>query len=155
MKKLFCLVLLILCFAVPAYAESVIPADDDDIKIVLEEVLAQMGYDYSSVTLNREKGIFVVDIAIDQLAMNLIYLKGQGYDETLESWANIKKVMLTTHADILEWFRIVHRDDLDLILNVVNDNVYIRNDYTTISFNPLLTIGTHGIVTVDAMNNSF
>jgi hypothetical protein len=150
-KKLLCLVLLILCFAVPACAESVIPADDDDVRIMLEEALEKMEFDYSSVTLNREKGIFVVDIALDGMAMGLIYLKGQGYDESLESWVNIKDVMLSTHADILNWFKAIHRDDLKLILNVVNDDAYIRNDYTTISFNPLLTIGTYGMVTVDAM----
>ena len=151
MKKLLCLVLLILCFAVPAHAESVIPADDDDITIMLEEAIAHVGFDYSSVTLNREKGMFIVDVAIDGMTENLLSLKHDGYDETFEAWVGIKDVMLSMHGSIVELFKTVHREDLKLIFNVVNDDVYIREDYSTISYNPLLSIGLYGIVSVDVM----
>ena len=151
MKKLLCLILLALFFAAPACAESPVPADDDDITVMLEEALAQMEVDYSCVTLNREKGIFVVDIAIDGMTENLLSLKREGYDETLEAWAGIKDVMLSVHGSILELFKAVHRDDLGLIFNIVNDDACIRQDYSTISYNPLLTIGLYGMVTVDVM----
>ena len=151
MKNLFCLVLLILCFAVPAHAESVIPADDDDITIMLEEALAQVEFDYSCVTLNREKGMFIVDVAIDGLTENLLSLKRDGYNETFEAWVGLKDVMLSMHGSIVELFKAVHREDLKLIFNVVNDDVYIREDYSTVSYNPLLSIGIYGIVAVDVM----
>ena len=151
MKNLFCLVLLILCFAVPAHAESVISADDDDITIMLEEALAQVEFDYSCVTLNREKGMFIVDVAIDGLTENLLSLKRDGYNETFEAWVGLKDVMLSMHGSIVELFKAVHREDLKLIFNVVNDDVYIREDYSTVSYNPLLSIGIYGIVAVDVM----
>lgn len=154
MKKIVCLflVLSILVFAIPCNAEvPVIPADDDDIVIMLEEALAQMELDYSCVTLNRDKGIFVVDVAVDGLTKNLLALKSEGYDENFEEWVQVKNAMLFLHSSILELFKTVHREDLRLILNIVNDDAYIREDYSTISHNPLLNIGVFGMVAIDEM----
>ena len=137
---------------IPSSAEvPIIPADDDDIVIMLEEAISQMGWDYSCVILNREKGIFVVDVAIDGLTENLLALKDEGCDETFEPWVQVKEFMLVMHGSILELFKTVHREDLRLMLNIVNDDAYIREDYSTISHNPLLSIGIYGMVAVDEM----
>jgi hypothetical protein len=48
-------------------------------------------------------------------------------------------------------FSTVHRDDMRLMLNVVNDDVFIREDYSTYGYNELLTISM-GVVITDAMD---
>lgn len=156
MKKLFCLVLLVLCFAVPACAESaVIPADDDDVKIMLEEAFAEMDLDYCNVILNREMGMFVIDIAIDGLTENLLTLKSLGLNENYEPWVKTKEVFMSMFDSVLELFKSVHRDDLRLIINVVNDDAYIREDYSTIRYSPLLSIGTFRMFVYDVMDENY
>lgn len=154
MKKLLCALCLMLMLAlcIPVCAEStVIPADEDDLVRMLEEALEQTAPDYSCVFLNREESIIVVDIAMDGLTADVLALKGLGYDESYEQWAEMKEAMLTMYESIREMFKIVHRDDMRLIVNLVNDDAYIREDYSTISHNPLLTIGIQGIVITDEM----
>lgn len=155
MKKLLCLILLILCFAVPACAESVIPADDDDVKIMLEEAFSAMGLDYCNVILNREMGMFVIDIAIDGLTENLLTLKSLGFNENYEPWVETKEVFMSMFDSVLEMFKTVHRDDLRLIINVVNDDAYIREDYSTIRYSPLLSIGTFRMFVYDVMDENY
>ena len=152
MKKLLCLFLLVLCFAVPACAESVIPADDDDITIMLEEAFSEMGLDYCNVILNREKGMFVIDMAIDGLTQSVIAFKFLGFDETYEPWAQCRTSLEQMHSYVLNLFKTVGREDLRLILNMVNDDVYLREDYENIQYNPLLSVGIFGNVHVDVMS---
>lgn len=152
MKRLFCLVLLILCFAVPACAESVIPADEDDLVRMIDESLEEVDFDYHNVTLNRKDKIIVVDVAIDGMAENLLTLKSEGCDESFEAWVGIKDVMLSMHTSILDMFKIVHRDDMRLVFQIVNDDAFIREDYSTIRYNPLLSIGIFGIISIDVMS---
>lgn len=158
MKKIVCLCLLfiLLVCCIPCSAEvTMIPADEDDLATVLEEAFAQMELDYSHVTLNRKDGIFVIDIAIDGLTENLLSLKKDGYDETFDEWVQFKGSMLSLHGSILDMFKTVHREDLRLILNVVNDDAFIRQDYSTISHNPLLSIGVLCAVSVDELADDF
>lgn len=151
MKKLFCLVLLVLCFAVPACAESAAVPSDDDVKIMLEETFAEIGLDYCNVILNREKGMFVVDMAIDGLTKSVIAFKYFGFDETYEAWANCRTSLEQMHSYALSKIKAVGREDLRLILNMVNDDVYLREDYENIQYNPLLSVGIFGTVSVDVM----
>lgn len=152
MKRFFVLIIVVLLLPCLALAESpVIPADDDDILIMLEESIAQLECDYSCVTLNRKQGIFVIDIAFDGLTESILAHKAEGYNENFEQWVQFKEGMLFAHASTLEMFKTVHREDLKLIINIVNDDAYIREDYSTISFNPLLSVGVFGTVGFDAM----
>lgn len=154
MKKLFCALclLLTLSLCIPVFAEStVIPADDDDLVRMLEEALEESGYDYSCVTLNRDNKIIVVDIAMDGLTAELLALKELGADETFEPWAEMKEAMLTVYDGIRDMFSTVHRDDMRLILQLANDDACIREDYSTIRYSPLLSIGIFGFVSVDVM----
>lgn len=155
MKRVLCFVLLLVCFAFPALAESPIPADEDDITVMLEQALAQSDFDYSCVILNRKNGMFVVDVAIDGMTENALALKAAGFDETFEAWAGIRGAIQSMHASMLEMFSIVHRDDLKLILNLVNDDAYIREDYSTIKYNPLLSVGIFGTVDIDVLSESY
>lgn len=154
MKKLVCCFFLIasLLIITPCNADhTIIPADDDDICAILEENMSQMGFDYFSVVLNREQEIIVINVAIDGLTEQLLTLKENGIDETFEQWVQVKETMLFVHASILDFFETVHREDLRLVLNIVNDDAYIREDYSTISHNPLLCIGVQGFIMVDEM----
>lgn len=153
MKKVLCFLLFLSLFLHPhCFAETdFIPADDDDVVTMLETALEQAEFDYSCVTLNRNTGVFVVDIAFDGLTENVLMLKQNGYDENVEQWLQIKSTMQSMYDYILELFKGVHREDLRLIVNVVNDDAYLREDYSTISHNPLLSIGIFGMVIVDEM----
>ena len=158
MKKLLCLCLLfsLVTCAVPCKSEvPAIRADDDDIVIMLEEALSEMEWSYSCVTLNSEKGIFVIDLALDGLTEYLLLLKKEGYDETFDQWVQVKGIMLSLYESILDMFKTIHREDLRLILNIVNDDAYIREDYSTISHNPLLSIGVFGSISIDEMADGF
>lgn len=158
MKKLLCVVslFLVLLFAVPACAESaVIPADDDDVKIMLEEAFSEIGLDYCNVILNREKGIFVIDMAIDGLTKNVLAFKDFGFDETFEAWAQCRASLQQMHSFVQNMFKTVGREDLRLILNMVNDDVYLREDYENIQYNPLLTVGVFGTVAFDIMDDNY
>lgn len=158
MKKLLCIVflLMVLALCVPAMAESaVIPADDDDVKIMLEEAFAEMGLDYCNVILNREKGIFVIDMAIDGLTKSVIAFKYFGFDETYETWAQCRTSLEQMHKYVLNLFKTVGREDLRLILNMVNDDVYLREDYENIKYNPLLSVGILGKAHFDVMAENY
>lgn len=154
MKKMFRLFafVLALCIVVPfAQGTTAIPADDDDIVVMLEELLQSLEFDYSCVTLNRKQSIIVVDVAVDGLTENLLALKAEGFDETLKEWVQIKDSMQSLHSAIIDMFKNVHREDMRLMLNIVNDDAYIRQDYSTISHNPLLSFGIYGTVYIDEM----
>lgn len=155
MKKLFCSLALLLILALPStvFAESaVIPADDDDVRIMLEEALSEMGLDYCNVILNREMEMFVIDMAINGLTQSVIAFKSFGFDETYDPWAECRTSLEQMHSFVLDMFKSVGRDDLRLILNMVNDDVYLRNDYENIRYNPLLTVGVFGFVSFDVMS---
>lgn len=155
MKKLFCAVflLMVLALSVPVCAESsVIPADDDDVRIMLEEAFAEMGLNYCDVILNKEKEMFVIDMAIDGLTQSVIAFKFFGFDETYEPWAQCRTSLEQMHSFVMNMFKTVGREDLRLILNLVNDDVYLRNDYENIRYNPLLTVGIFGFVSFDVMS---
>jgi len=155
-KKLFCVVLLAVCFAVPAFAESaVIPADEDDLVRMIEESLAEVDFDYHNVTLNRKDKIIVIDVAFDDLTEQLLALKSLGFDETMEEWCAIKEVYLTMYSSIRDMFKTVHRDDMRLIFQIVNDDAFIHEDYSTIRYNPLLSIGISGMISVDVMDKHY
>ena len=62
-----------------------------------------------------------------------------------------RHLFLFLHESVLDMFENVNRDDMRLILQVVNDDVFIREDYRTIQYNPLLSIGIFGTVAVDVM----
>ena len=154
MKKMFRLFafLLVICFAISfAGATTVIPADDDDLVSMLEDVLQTLELDYSCVTLNRKQNIIVVDVAVDGLTKELLALKAGGFDETIKEWVQIKDSMQSFYSAIIDMFKIVHREDMRLMLNIVNDDAYIRQDYSTISHNPLLSFGIYGTVYIDEM----
>ena len=154
-KKLLYIVflLMVLAFSVPAFAESaVIPADDDDITIMLEEAFAEIGLDYCNVILNSEKEMFVIDMAIDGLTQSVIAFKYFGFDETYEPWAKCRTNLQQMHRFVLDMFKSVGREDLRLILNMVNDDVYLREDYENIQYNPLLSVGIFGNVHIDVMS---
>ena len=144
---------MVLALSIPAMAESaVIPADDDDITIMLEDAFSEMGLDYCNVILNREKGIFVIDMAIDGLTKSALAFKAFGFDETYETWAQCRTSLEQMHKYVLNLFKTVGREDLRLILNMVNDDVYLREDYENIRYNPLLSVGIFGTVDIDVMS---
>ena len=154
MKRLLftlCLLLTLLMCSHVCAESTVIPADDDDLVRILEEALEQSDYDYSCVTLNRDNKIIVVDIAMDGLTANVLALKELGADETYEPWAEMTEAMLTVYDGIRDMFSTVHRDDMRLILQVANDDACIREDYSTIRYSPLLSIGIYRIVSIDVM----
>lgn len=154
MKRIiFCFVLVVtICLAIPfASVATEIRADDDDLVFMLEELLQTLELDYSCVTLNREKSIIVVDIAVDGLTKQLLALKAEGHDENFVQWVQIKEYTHDFYSAIIDMFKTVHRDDMRLMFNIVNDDAYIRQDYSTISHNPLLTYGIFGTVAIDEM----
>lgn len=154
MKKMLCALcfMLTLALCIPVFAESTdVPADDDDLVRMLEEALEEAGLDYSCVTLNRKDKIIVVDICVDGLTAEVLHLKALGADETYEPWAEMKENMLFLYDSIREMFSSFNRDDMRLILQVVNDDAYIREDYSTIRYSPLLSIGIFRTVSVDVM----
>ena len=158
MKRLLCVIslLMVLLLAVPACAEShIIPADDDDLKSMIEKTLNEVAFDYSNVTLNRERKIIVVDVAFDGMTEQLLALKTIGADETFEDWQAIKSVFLTMHSSITDMFKTVHREDMRLIFQLVNDDAFIREDYSTIRYNPLLSIGIFGTVNIDILDENY
>lgn len=155
MKKLLCIVflLIVLALSIPACAESAAyPADDDDLVRMIEESLAVVDFDYYNVTLNRKNQIIVIDVAFDGLTEQLLALKTLGFDETMEEWCAIKEVYLTMYSSIRDMFKTVHRDDMRLIFQIVNDDAFIHEDYSTIRYNPLLSIGIYGIISIDVMS---
>lgn len=158
MKRLLCVFSLLMVFllAVPAYAEShVIPADDDDLKSMIEKSLNEVAFDYSNVTLNRERKIIVVDVAFDGITEQLLALKTLGADENLEDWQAIKSVFLSMYSAFTDMFKTVHREDMRLILQLVNDDAFMREDYSTILYNPLLSIGIFGTVDIDILGENY
>lgn len=152
-KMLFVLFLLLaLVLSVPACAESAVyPADEDDLVSMTKDVLKESGFEHYEVTLNRKDKIIIVDVAIDGMTEQFLALKDAGYDETLEEWCGIKDALLSMHSSILEMFRIVHREDIRLIFQLANDDAFIREDYSTIRYSPLLSVGIFGFVSIDVM----
>ena len=119
---------------------------------MIEESLAVVDFDYYNVTLNRKNQIIVIDVAFDGLTEQLLALKTLGFDETMEEWCAIKEVYLTMYSSIRDMFKTVHRDDMRLIFQIVNDDAFIHEDYSTIRYNPLLSIGIYGIISIDVMS---
>ena len=142
MKKLLCTVflLLVLAFPVQTSAESIaFPASENDIIGLFEETM-KPEYDYLKIWYYQPLNCICMDVAIDGTAEIISALLEQGYDETYKPWFDYKNGQITLYNAILDVFRQVGREDLNLSFSIVNDDIYIRNDDSKLSATTFLTI---------------
>lgn len=154
MKKV---VIMFLLFAIIlsssfAFAESSTKAENDDLIQMLESAFSSFDLDYLDITMNEEKNMCVINIAVDGLAESAISIHDSGTQEEFYQWEQFRQIMVNLHSEVLSFFREVGREDLNLILSVVNDDAYFREDYKTIQYNPLLSVGIFGIICVDTIS---
>lgn len=110
----------------------------------------EMGFDYVSVFYNETNKIFIVEVATKGLGENLYNAKQAGYDETWETWAEMRSTMKMMYMLTRARLNTLGAQDIQLILEVVNDEVHIDGYLDRTSFDPLLYI-TNGLVLDDIM----
>lgn len=134
MKKLLCLALLVLCFAVPAYAESsIFPTEDEELLLIMNQIALASSFSYEELWYYKPTNTICMDFAEDGFAAIVSDMLEQGYDETYEPWAEFKEVMFQTYKSIIDFCADSGRDDVNVALSFVNDDIYMRNDDSNLS----------------------
>ena len=154
MKKLFALLVslvLVVSFFSSAFAENILAADVDDIVDMIEYSVAD-DFAYCNVIYNQKDNLLIVDFAIDGFAQYITELKQNGGSKYSEDWVLFKDAISYMYSTLQETISLVGRDDLKdiLVLRLVNDDVVLRCDYSTISYSPFLII-RKGILVEDVM----
>ncbi len=157
MKKLFCvLFLLLLCLAFPVCAESSVSvSSNEDVKLYLEQYLSAE-FDYCDIVYNENLNSFYVGLSTDGLTKNVVEWLKNGKDETYEPWVQIKESVLEKENSIIDYYKSIGREDLHVMVSLLNDDAYMRNDYSSISINPLFCVtnnsaGYYNAVVTDCM----
>ena len=65
----------------------------------------------------------------------------------------IRDAFVNFYDSISLMLHIVGRNDLNLSISIVNDDAYIHQDYSTISYNPILSI-RNGAIYIDIVKES-
>lgn len=107
----------------------------------VEKWLAE-GFDHYWVTYNEKNNNLMVNIAMDGLATSMIAIKHAGNDENYPIWVQTKGVILTLHDELSNYLTSAGYSVTNLIVQLVNDDAYIREDYSTIQYNPLFSVST-------------
>lgn len=151
MRKTLCF-FLVLCaivvFPFPAFCANTISADVDDIISMIKSVISSEEGIYCEAHFNEKQNLIYVEIAFDGLATEVVYNCKKGVDPASEEWIVFQEAMMYLYDSLSTMLHIVGRDDLNLALSIVNDDAYIRQDYSTISYNPILAI-RNGVVYID------
>lgn len=147
MRKTCALLVVLVSFVLPlcSFAESSpFRADADEVISTIETLLAE-GFEYSWVYYNETINNLTIDIAYDGLVSSLLEMKQAGYDRNHAYWVQTKGIMLIMHDELSSYLSSVGWKDTNLIVQLVNDDAFIRNDYSTIQYNPLFSATTIGL----------
>jgi hypothetical protein len=94
------------------------PTSVETIKLLLEGFLAQ-SFDYYSVE-GDETGI-TINVGMDGVAAEVTAYKALGYDESYESWAQMKEDMMVYYNSTYDLIETLGMKDPLLTVSVVND----------------------------------
>lgn len=149
MKKLFLMcfvVMLSLFFCSTTFAETA----TEDVIAALDIALSD-AFDYYETRYSCDNSTLIVNVAIDGFANDMYAAKENGIDSSDETWNQIKGMFLTIYygcESLFETCGIAKPDSI--ILQLWNDDVAIRNDYSTGKSSVLLAV-TNGLFFIDEM----
>ena len=136
MKKLLCALclLLTLTFSVPAFADSfIVPTEDEDILLIMNQIALASTFSYEKLWYYKPTNSICIDVAEDGFASSISELLEQGVDETYEPWVEFKEGMFDAYKSIMYYCASTGRDDVNVSLSFVNDDIYMRNDDSNLS----------------------
>lgn len=100
--------------------------------------------DYFRATYDYETKSVIVDIAIDgMLESTMILIRA---DDVNDGWYLPHNDMVMVYEVLNLFLRYNNAENINLVLRIVNDDAYIRQDYSTIVYNPLMVIKNGEIV---------
>lgn len=150
MKKTICFIL-VLC-AVVLFPFSVLgsSADRQNIDNMLFTLNAdvQSENEYYRVSYDHQQRSFIFEIAIDGLTETVVELCEKYREDyyTTEGWDKGKEQMVELYDAFKAIQHLFDLEHINVILYVVNDDVFNRKDYSTALYNPLLIINDGEVV---------
>lgn len=166
MKILSALYILLLFFFLPfsAHASSfsnmfstvgtlnTVPADTDDIIYMIESLYDTEKSIYCKAYYNEDLNQIHIDIAFDGFITEVVCFCKKGIDPNCKEWLAIREAFVDFYDSISLMLHILGRNDLNLSISIVNDDAYIHQDYSTISYNPILSI-RNGTIYIDIVKD--
>lgn len=114
------------------------------------QTMYEANFDYVSIFYNKDRKLFIIEVAMKGLGETLYTVKQAGYDETWEPWVEMRTSMTMMYAITRAYLDELGREDVQFTLELVNDEVHIKGYNDRISFDPLLHINS-GYVLDDIM----
>lgn len=134
---------------------SELPDEIIPLYICITEQLEELGFDYASVFYNKDSKRFIIEVSISNVGENLFSAKQAGYDETYLPWMELKSFLDKTYVTMLNYLEIFDKKDISIIFQLVNDEVFIEENYDRLDFTPLYVISNvvipEGMVVIDIM----
>lgn len=154
MKKTFCL-LVVLCSLI-VLPFSALGSTKLYVHEYIEIMVATLpdSVDWCNVTYDYTQNAIVLDVAENGLAETIAIVDE---NENLLSvftpkWQGFKENMINSCTQLKSGLNEYVMGDVHLILRIVNDDAVLRNDYSTITYNPLLVI-KDGVVVTDIVED--
>lgn len=156
MKKLLCVLCLVfsLSFSVSAFAESFItPTEDEEILHVMNRIALASDFSYERLSYDDERHTIYIDFSEYDFAETISDLLEQGYDETCDEWAEFREALFGAYKAIISLCADSGRNDVNVILNFLNDDIYIREESSVLPDSTFLSF-RDGEVWFDIMQES-
>lgn len=153
MKRLVCL-LVVLCLLVVFPFSALGSSDVGTIVSQINEIGSNNEYaDYFLATYDYETSSIIVDMAINgMLEGTMVLIRA---DDVNDGWYLPYNDAVMLYEVLNLFLRYNNAENINLVLRLVNDDAYIRHDYSTIAYNPLLVIKNGEVVfdMVEEMRN--
>ena len=156
MKKLLCVLCLVLSlsFSVSAFAESfIIPTEDEEVLCFMNRIALTSDFSYERLSYDDERHTIYIDFSEYDFASTISALLDQGYDETCEPWVEFRESMFEIYKAIIRLCAASGRNDVNVILNFLNDDIYIREERSVLPDSTFLSF-RNGEVWFDIMQES-
>jgi len=134
------MLLLVVCLVVTtsfSFAETASNAklDDETVISTIEAWLYSEGYDYCLVQFydnaNSNMTCLEAKVTFDGVTSSMITLKKAGHGPNSPKWVQTKAKMLTEIEEITAYLESVGYANVNVLMVLVNDDIYLREDYST------------------------
>lgn len=116
---------------------------------MIEDGISSSPNVWTNVTYDYTQNAIILDMASDGFVKTVFFNFDNGLSPTVqEAWDSLKDKMINMCNSYVSVLRKYGYNDIHIVFRLVNDDVYIRNDYSTITYNPLLVI-KDGVVVAD------
>ena len=138
MKKMcFFLVVCLTLVCSVSFAETASNAKPDTETVVstIEGWLYSEGYDYCLVQFydntNSNMTCLEAKVTFDGVASSMIAIKKAGHGPNFPKWVQVKAKILTEIEEITAYLESVGYVNVNVLMILVNDDIYLREDYGT------------------------